>query len=97
MNMNDVRQKLSSDLLPIYEDEIARGNEVLRVDEPAGSLCPLAVVFRLPLERESARLNQSVGDDVYWHENADPHYEVDGMAGFASKKSRQFIYGPIAR
>ncbi|WP_157532766.1 hypothetical protein [Hyphomonas polymorpha] len=76
--MNDIRKKLSPDLLPIYEDEIARGNEVLRVDEPAGSLCPLAVVFRLPLKRESAPSSQAVGNDVYWHENADPRYEVDG-------------------
>ncbi len=95
--MDQTRLKLSEDLRPIYDLEMSSGNSILRVDEPAGTLCPLAVVFAQPLKRGKILTELELSGDVVWHENDDPRYEVDGMAGFTSKKTRHFIYGPIQR
>ena len=95
--MDQTRQKLSIDLQPIYDYEMANGNSVLRVDEPAGTSCPLAVVFVKPLNKKQIATALKLDRDVTWHENDDPHYEVGGTAGFTSKKSHQFVYGPFHR
>lgn len=95
--MDQIKQKLSSDLQAIYDHEIAEGNSVLRVDEPAGTLCPLAIVFVKPLNRSAILADINLDSSVTWHMNDDPHYEVNGMAGFTSSRSRQFVYGPIGK
>jgi len=43
--MDGLRRKISVDLLPVLDWALSQGNKVLRVDEPAGTTCPLAVVL----------------------------------------------------
>jgi hypothetical protein len=89
-----IRQKLSTDLVQIYDWALQEDNVVLRVDEPAGTACPLAVVFTKPIIRADVEAALALSASVFWHESADQHYEVNGMAGFASRASHQFVYGP---
>ena len=51
-----LRVKLSEDLLPIYRLELQLNNEVVRIDEPAGSTCPYAVIFKLPLHKRQIEM-----------------------------------------
>src|SRR5438034_997583 len=47
---------LSRDLQQIFDLELAEGNEVARIDEPAGTTCPYAIIFKNPLHiREIAK------------------------------------------
>lgn len=88
-----VIESLSDDLLPIYRLEIGFGNEVARIDEPAGSACPLAVIFRQPLHvneiAKALTLPPSIG---YW-ESRDGHYSME--AGYACAKTGHAIAGPL--
>ena len=86
--------ELSKNLRNIYEYEVALGNEVLRVDEPAGSNCPLAVVFRQPLHFTEIAANLVVPAAVERWENRDTHYSLE--AGFVCRESRHSIAGPLA-
>lgn len=91
----DIRDKLDPVLLAIFDIEIAGGNQVARVDEPAGTLSPLAVVFKNRLNRSRIEESIKVPDHIVWHENDDQHYEINGMGGYASKSTHQFVYGPL--
>lgn len=96
MTMKDeARAKLSADLQPLYDMELEAGNSVVRVDEPAGTLCPLAIVMKNPIDKD--RLGKCVQSipSIFWHENNDQHYEAHGMGGYTSTESRQFLYGPL--
>lgn len=84
--------KLANTLQPIVDLELQLGNEIKRVDEPAGTECPLGIVFKKPLHiREAKQLGLS--ESVYTWESSDPHYERE--RGFACKISKHVISGPL--
>ena len=94
--MDDISRKLCSHLRPLYEAELGQANAVERVDEPAGSRCPLAVVFQEPLHREILENAIVLTPVVRWVESGDKHYEARGTAGYLCEESRQYVYGPLS-
>ena len=93
--MDGIDLKLSADLKPIYELEVDLGNKVLRIDEPAGTRCPFAIVFASPIHKKEIETMLVIPNSVSWHESADQHYERYGMAGYFSIETRHFVYGPM--
>lgn len=85
--------KLSSDLLPIYELELSCGNEIERVDEPAGTDCPYAVVFKYPLHKMEIESTLYLVPSVRYWQSRDLHY--DASAGYVSDTSKHAIAGPV--
>jgi len=85
--------KLSQDLLPIYQLELDKGNEVARVDEPAGTKCPYAVVFKNPLHKAEIESELELPASVKYWESRDSHYPTE--AGYYSEATRHAIAGPI--
>ncbi len=85
---------LSSRLMPIYELEISLGNRVARIDEPAGSVCPYAVVFASPLHLDDIRARIQLGGDVQFWEVRDPHHAAE--LGFVCEVTRHAVAGPIS-
>ncbi len=85
--------KLSEDLLPIYRLELEKGNFVERVDEPAGSNCPYAIIFGRPLHKKEIETRLGLSPEVEYRECHDCHYPLE--AGYYSKASRHAIAGPI--
>lgn len=94
VHMDACSEKLSPDLRALYEEAIATGNFVFRVDEPAGTLCPLAIVFGKPLIRLADGTPRALPAGVQWWENHDSHYEIE--AGWQSEKSRHILTGPLS-
>jgi hypothetical protein len=88
-----MRNKLSADLRPIFDLEIARGNEVSHIEEPAGSTCPYAVIFKQPLAKSQILAELKLPPHVRFWESRDPHYSIE--AGFYSDVSQHSIAGPI--
>jgi hypothetical protein len=86
------RNPLSADLRPIYDLELHLGNEVVRVDRPAGSACPLAVICRDPLHFAEIKKRLSLPESVSRWSNDDAHYPSE--AGFSSSVSGHAIAGP---
>ncbi len=84
--------QLSTSLKPIYDLELSLGNEVIRVDEPAGSACPFAVVFRLPLHIDEIGSQLELPETVKLWESDDPHYAIE--RGYVCEESRHAISGP---
>lgn len=93
MNIEDIKQKLSADLLPICEFELENGNEIERVDDPAGSGCPFAVVFRRPLSIPGTEAEKQLSDTVGSWECRDPHYPRE--RGYVSMRTHHAISGPM--
>lgn len=85
--------KLSADLVPIYEYEIGIGNCVKRVDYPAGTRCPLAVVFEKRLDIKGYLAKHGLPDQVEIWENRDSHYSIE--KGYFSETSNHAISGPL--
>lgn len=85
--------RLSKNLQPIYELELRLGNEVLRVDEPAGTACPLAIVFQRPLHFKEAEQKGLLRDRVRQWENKDPHYPPE--AGYMCEETRHALAVPL--
>lgn len=85
-------KNLTSELQKIYDIEIQLGNEVKRVDEPAGTHCPLAVVFKKPLHFSEINSKIALSADIERWSSSDPHYPRE--SGFYCKKTRQAIAGP---
>lgn len=85
--------RLSADLQPIYDLEIARGNEVSHIEEPAGSTCPYAIVFKQPLDKNRILAKLQLPAHVRYWESRDPHYAIE--AGFYSDASQHSIAGPL--
>ena len=85
--------RLSEDLLPIYQLELDRGNEIARIDEPAGTECPYAVMFKMPLHRREIESELKLAASVKYWESRDWHYETS--AGYFSETTRHAVAGPI--
>src|ERR1700722_2036792 len=65
---------LSENLRRAFEHEVTRGNTVTRVDRPAGTRCPLAVVFAQPLDIAWFKASEPLTTAVRIWENHDSHY-----------------------
>ena len=84
---------LSKNLSAILEFELARGNKVVRVDRPAGSRCPLAVIFARPLDLVGYKRSYGLPANVDTWENRDRHYPVE--AGYICERTRHALAGPL--
>lgn len=84
---------LSKNLRPLYELELEHGNVVERVDAPAGTECPLAVIFENPLHFEEAETQGVKRSAVSCWENVDPHYPRE--RGYLCEETRQVLAGPL--
>jgi hypothetical protein len=84
--------ELAVSLQPIVEFELARDNRVARIDKPAGTKCPLAVIFTLPLDMAGFRMAQGLPAHVKTWENRDPHYSLE--AGYVCEVTRHALAGP---
>jgi len=85
--------ELSQHLVPIYDLELRLGNRVRRIDRPAGSLCPLGVVFEQPLHISEIRTNFELKPFVLEWECNDPHYPLE--KGFKCLETGHVLSGPI--
>lgn len=86
---------LSDKLRPIYEYEIGRGNRVERVDRPAGSKCPLAIIFALPLDIQGFVRAHGLPNGVKTWSNRDQHYPLED--GYLCEETKHAIAGPATR
>jgi len=84
---------LSSALKPMVDYELSVGNEIERIDRPAGTRCPLAVVFKKPLDFKGFEDKNGKPRGVEKWENRDRHYDLE--AGYVCERTRQAIAGPI--
>ncbi len=85
--------KLSRDLAPIYNLELRMGNEVARVDEPAGSECPFAIIFQNALHKTEIERDLQLPASVRYWECRDAHYPIE--AGYSSDVSKHAVAGPL--
>ena len=83
---------LSKSLKDIVDYELSVGNQIVRIDRPAGTKCPLAVVFKTRLDFNGFRENVGVLDSVSKWENKDRHYDLE--AGYVCDKTGQAIAAP---
>jgi len=86
-------KKLSKNLIPIYNLELKAGNRVLRIDEPAGTKCPLAVIFEYPLHFEQISNELTLSSSVRRWENKDPHYPLE--EGVVCEETGHVVAGPL--
>jgi hypothetical protein len=89
------KSRLSPALQPIFEFELTKGNEVARVDEPGGSKCPLAVLFKYPLHKEEIAVKWQPLLHVEWIEITGPYYTPDGEGGYMCTETGHAIIGPM--
>ena len=80
---------------PIFDLEIELGNELSHVEEPAGTRCPYAVVFKQPLHFQAIRERLQLPETIKFWDSRDPHYAIE--AGFICETSRHSIAGPIGQ
>jgi len=85
---------LCDSLRPVFEYEIGRGNCVERVDRPAGTKCPLAVVFAMPLDIDGFMRTHELPHGVRTWANRDQHYPLED--GYTCEKTNHAIAGPAA-
>ncbi len=89
------RQNLSPNLQTIYDIEVALGNTVVRVDEFAGTSCPLAVVFKNPLHRSEIESKIRILPPVHWLEERNEHYSRTGEGAYKCEDTGHAIIGPL--
>jgi len=89
-NIPDLAESLSG----IMAFELARGNAIVRVDRPAGSRCPLAVIFARPLDIAGFKASHDLPSSVDTWQNRDSHYPLE--AGYICERTRHAIAGPLA-
>ena len=85
--------ELSENLRDILEYELARGNSISRIDQPAGTRCPLAVILSKPLDIRAYKAGHQLPANVQTWENRDRHYPLE--AGYSCEHSRHAIAGPL--
>ena len=91
--MNEVENQLCSDLLPIYKLELSLGNVIERVESPAGTKCPYAVVFKKRLNHKKIKELLTLPNSVFKWDNKDHHYELE--SGYGCEKTKHGIAGPL--
>ena len=84
---------LSRSLQVILAFELARGNCIERIDQPAGTRCPLAVILSGPLDIAGFTATHSLPTAVDTWENHDTHYPLE--AGYLCERTIQTIAGPL--
>lgn len=84
---------LSKSLQLIAEHELARGNEVERIDRPAGSESLLAIVFSKPLDFEGFRKKSALPPNVRVWSNRDRHYDLED--GYVCDSTHHVLSGPM--
>ena len=84
---------LSNTLKGIYDYEIGRGNRVERVDRPAGSNCPLAVIFHAPFDVSGFVTIYGLPDGVKTWENRDRHYPLE--KGYVCERTGHALAAPL--
>ncbi len=85
-----IREKLSINLLELYDFEKGRHNRVVRVLEGALRSCPFVTVFEKPLQYHK---DNSLPDGVEYWEDKDADYEK--RAGYHCLKSNHKLEGPV--
>jgi hypothetical protein len=84
---------ISNQLRPLLDFELSRGNGIERVDRPAGTRCPLAVILKKPLDFKGYADANGFPSGVSVWENRDAHYPIE--AGYVCEKTNQALAGPI--
>lgn len=92
--VQDASHQLSPNLQSICDFELALGNAVESVDEPAGDRCSLAITFKNPLHRTEITSKLAPPSSVRWLENHDPHYPITG--GYKCDETSHAIVGPLS-
>ena len=90
--MSDISD-LAKSLSAILAFELARGNTVIRVDRPAGTRCPLAVILARRLDIAGFKASHEFPDCVGTWENRDSHYPLE--AGYICERTRHALAGPL--
>jgi hypothetical protein len=85
--------RLSPNLQAIFDLELHLGNTVAEIDEPAGDLCSLAVIFKKCMHKDEIESTLSLPPRVRWSENRDPHYRIEG--GYKCDETGHAILGPL--
>ena len=88
-----VREKISTHLQPIYDLELSLGNSVVQIEEPAGSTCPLAIIFKNPLHRAEIESKVRIPPSVHWLESRDEHYSRDGEGAYKCDETGHAMIG----
>jgi len=89
----DAVPNLSKNLQVILEFELARGNSIARIDPPAGTRCPLAVILSGSLDILGFRATHSFPTAVATWENRDTHYPLE--TGYVCEQTWHTIAGPL--
>lgn len=84
---------LSETLQPMYDYEINRGNHVNRIDSPAGTNCPLAIIFCEQLDISGFITRYGMPNGVMTWENLDRHYPIE--KGYVCERTRHALAGPL--
>jgi len=88
-----IDKRLSGNLLPIFKIELELGNCVERVDCPAGTKCPYAVVMKKKINHKEIERRLELTNKVRKWENRDRHYDLE--SGYACEKTKHVIAGPL--
>jgi hypothetical protein len=84
--------ELSADLRPIYELELRLGNQLVGVGSPAGTACPLAIIFRDSIHFQEIGERLELPASVIRWDNTDSHYPIE--SGYRSSTSGHALAGP---
>jgi hypothetical protein len=88
-----IEEKLSEGLLPVYKLELSLGNVVARIDCPAGTKCPYAVILKNKINHKAIKEQLELHSSISKWENRDRHYPLE--SGYSCEKTRHAISGPM--